>query len=236
MTLPGAVLFDLDGTLIDSEPVWGAAMRALARGRGVEVSDELLVRISGLDAMLAMEFVHGEFGWSGRDVAADVAFLMDRVQASYLRGLVWRPGAAELLAAVCRSGVPTGLVTSTYRPLVDVVLDIVGKDRFDVVICGDDGFAPKPSPAPYLAATGALGLPPASCVAIEDSSRGVASARAAGCVVVQVAPEPSGDAHLQVASLDDAVLAMLLSGPRDAAVAARQRVEAEYAVEMVDLV
>jgi HAD superfamily hydrolase (TIGR01509 family) len=236
MTLPAAVLFDLDGTLIDSEPVWGAAMRTLARSRGVEVPEDLLVRISGLDATLAMEFVHGELGWSGRGIAADVAFLMDRVRDTYIRELVWRPGAAELLAAVRRSGLPTGLVTSTYRPLVDVVLSIVGKDNFDVVVCGDDGHAPKPSPASYVAATSALGLPAASCVAFEDSSRGVASARAAGCVVVQVSPLASGDAHLHVPSLDDPSIAMLLSGARDVAGAAAERVEAQYAVEMVDLV
>ncbi len=236
MTLPAAVLFDLDGTLIDSEPVWGAAMRALARSRGVDVSVDLLMRISGLDATLAMDFVHRELGWAGLDIAADVALQMDRVREAYLRGLIWRPGAAQLLAAVRRSGVPTALVTSTYRPLVDVVLSIVGKDNFDVVVCGDDGHATKPSPAPYLAAIGALGRPAGTCIAIEDSPRGVASARAAGCVVVQVAPESTGDPHLHVTSLADASLTNLLSGQGDGPVAARKRVDAQHAVEMVDLV
>ena len=207
---PAAVLFDLDGTLIDSEPIWAESTRTLARSRGATVTDDLLTRISGLDATLAMRFVHTELGWSGWDVAADLAFVQNRVREAYQRGLSWRPGAAALLAATRKQGLVTGLVTSTYRPLVDLILSVVGKDNFDVVVCGDDGHEPKPHPAPYASAVASLGLNASSCVAIEDSPRGVASARAAGCAVLHVAwPLAALDVHAQVPDLSDVTLEFL---------------------------
>jgi HAD superfamily hydrolase (TIGR01509 family) len=220
---PAAVLFDLDGTLIDSEPIWAESTRTLARSRGATVTDDLLARISGLDATLAMRFVHSELGWSGWDIAADLAFVQDRVREAYRRGLTWRPGAAALLAATRKQGLVTGLVTSTYRPLVDLVLSAIGKDHFDVVVCGDDGHEPKPHPAPYMSAVTSLGLSASSCVAIEDSPRGVASARAAGCVVLHVAEPPAAlDVQAQVRDLSEVTVESLSRLVTDRQPAARQ--------------
>lgn len=180
------VLFDLDGTLIDSEPIWGAANRGLAHSRSMDVTEELLISISGLDSTLAMRHIHEQLGWVDHDVERDVAFVQEQVLKAYTRGVHWLPGARELLAEVRRERFRVGLVTSTYRELVQIVLDEVGAGAFDVVVCGDDGPAAKPDPAPYLSAIDQLGVSAAACVAVEDSSRGVASAEAAGCRVVRV--------------------------------------------------
>jgi HAD superfamily hydrolase (TIGR01509 family) len=101
-------------------------------------------------------------------------------------GLIWRPGAQALLAGVRAAGVPTALVTSTRRILVEVALDTLGRDMFDVVVCGDEVTATKPDPAPYLRAAELLGVPIEACVAIEDSPTGVASAVASGAGVLAV--------------------------------------------------
>jgi HAD superfamily hydrolase (TIGR01509 family) len=210
-----AVLFDLDGTLIDSEPVWAAAMRALAATRGERVPDDLLLRISGLDARQAMLLVHEELGWPAGAVEEDLAFVQGRVGAALRRGPRWLPGARDLVAAARRvPGLATGLVTATYRPLVDLVLADLGTAAFDVVVCGNEGDRPKPDPMPYLSAVRRLGVPAGGCVAIEDSVRGVASARAAGCAVLQVSPHAAAPgAHAYAPTLhgiDVATLAGLL--------------------------
>ncbi|MER7009735.1 HAD family phosphatase, partial [Dactylosporangium sp. NPDC000555] len=134
-----AVLFDLDGTLIDSEPIWGAANTGLARSRRAEVTDELLRSLSGLDATLAMRRIHRQLGWSGYDVQDDVAFVQRQVREAYARGVHWLPGARELMAEARAAGLHTALVTSTYRELVRYVLAEAGPDAFDAVICGEVG-------------------------------------------------------------------------------------------------
>jgi len=196
------VLFDLDGTLIDSEPIWGAANASLVRSRRAEITEALLGNLSGLDSTLAMQYIHEYYGWVDYDIDGDVAFVQQQVHQAYTRGVHWLPGARGILAAVRAAGFRTGLVTSTYRELVDIVLAEVSAETFDVVVCGDDGHAPKPDPAPYLGAMAELGVPAASCVAVEDSGRGVASARAAGCLVLNVTSSTRSDlAHAWARSL-----------------------------------
>ncbi|MET7419219.1 HAD family phosphatase [Dactylosporangium sp. NPDC005555] len=200
------VLFDLDGTLIDSEPIWGAANRGLARSRRMDVTEELLISLSGLDSTLAMRHIHEQLGWVDHDIERDVAFVQREVRKAYTLGVHWLPGARRLLAEVRREGFRVGLVTSTYRELVQIVIDEVGADAFDVVVCGDDGHAPKPDPAPYRSAIRQLGVTPSACVAVEDSPRGVASAEAAGCRVLRVCGVVHGDlgrTRTQVRSLTE---------------------------------
>jgi len=108
-------------------------------------------------------------------------------------GLVWRPGAAELLAAVRAAGVPTALVTATHRHLVEVALVTIGAANFDAVVAGDDLDETKPHPAPYRTAAELIGADPARCVAIEDSPNGIVSALAAGCAVLGVPSEVALD-------------------------------------------
>ncbi|MDR7326318.1 HAD superfamily hydrolase (TIGR01509 family) [Catenuloplanes niger] len=183
---PAAVLFDMDGTLIDSEKVWEIAIMELGRSYGGEVSEQARAAMVGAAMAESMRIMHEDLGQSWRDPEAGVRELEDRVADLFTSGLVWRPGAMVLLAAVRAAGIPTALVTSTSRRLVEVALDTLGRDSFDVVICGDEVTANKPDPAPYRMAADALGVDVTACVAIEDSPAGIASARAAGATVLAV--------------------------------------------------
>jgi HAD superfamily hydrolase (TIGR01509 family) len=209
-----AVLFDMDGTLIDTEKVWEVAIRELAASYGGTISDATRARMLGTANAQTMALLLADVGQSDRDPAPGAAWLDRRVGELFAEGeLEWRPGARELLAAVRAAGIPTGLVTNTGRGLVEVALRSLGAANFDVVVCGDEVSHSKPHPAHYLAATTALGVEPARCVAVEDSPTGVASAAAAGCVVLAVPHEtPLADlpgSGLVLESLLEADVAML---------------------------
>ncbi|MDT0303894.1 HAD family hydrolase [Streptomonospora wellingtoniae] len=194
-----AVLFDMDGTLIDSEHLWGRAESATAASLGGEWTAQDHRRSIGGAAVPVARYMIERAG--ARAGAHDVA---DRLQAEFARllagGAEPRPGAKELVARVAASGVPSALVTSTERALVDSAIGAIGVDSFDVSVAGDEVAANKPDPAPYLTAARMLGAEPARCVAFEDSEVGVASALAAGCatvaVVDQVAFTPGGRLHV----------------------------------------
>jgi HAD superfamily hydrolase (TIGR01509 family) len=186
---PAAVLFDMDGTLIDSEKVWDVSLADLATHLGGALTPETRAEMIGSNMDRTMVMMFSDLGLPLEPVAMDEAgrFLTKRTEELFHDGLPWRPGAAELLAAVRAAGVPTALVTSTERALTEVALDTIGRDFFDVTICGDevDG-RNKPLPEPYLKAAELLGVDPADCVAVEDSPTGSASAAAAGCTVLVV--------------------------------------------------
>jgi HAD superfamily hydrolase (TIGR01509 family) len=184
--LPAAVLFDMDGTLVDSEKVWDVALTELALHAGGELSAAARQAMIGSSMARSMQVLHDDLGQPWRDAAADAAWLTERVHELFGGGLTWRPGARELLAVVRGAGLPTALVTSTGRRLVEVALQTLGRQSFDVVVCGDEVTAAKPDPAPYRMAAELLGVAIEDCVAIEDSPTGVASARACGAAVLAV--------------------------------------------------
>jgi HAD superfamily hydrolase (TIGR01509 family) len=125
-----------------------------------------------------------------REAMEDAAhWLSRRTQELFGAGLPWRPGAPQALRMVRASGLATALVTSTERVLVELALDSIGREFFDVTVCGDEVPATKPAPDPYLAAAAQLGLRPWQCIAVEDSPTGAASATAAGCTVLVVPSE-----------------------------------------------
>ncbi|WP_171109239.1 HAD-IA family hydrolase [Streptomyces sp. Z423-1] len=175
-----AVLFDMDGTLVDTERLWWEAVEHVA-GRPLTDADqpEVLGRpVEHTAAWLADA--------TGRPVT-DLSAALHRQFAERVRtGIVPRPGALDLLDALARDGVPTALVTASPRDVAGTVLDVLGADRFAVAITADDTTAGKPAPEPYLAACHALGAEPAACVAVEDTHTGVTSAEAAGCAVLAV--------------------------------------------------
>ncbi|GLP72676.1 hypothetical protein TUSST3_92930 [Streptomyces sp. TUS-ST3] len=175
-----AVLFDMDGTLVDTERLWWEAVeqvagRALTEadrpdvlGRPVEHTAAWLAAATGAPAADLADTLHREFA--------------DRVRT----GVVPRPGALELLDALAAERIPTALVTASPRSVADTVLEVLGAHRFAVSVTADDTEHTKPAPDPYLAACRALGADPAACVAVEDTATGVASAEAAGCTVLAV--------------------------------------------------
>ena len=183
---PSAVLFDLDGTLIDSELVWSAAVGALVRehGRPWHAVDDDAILGWSIPALCA-EVLH-------RGVPLTEQQVVDRlhhdVGAALRRGLPWRPGARHLLAALHNSGIPLALVSATYRVVVAEVLAQAPDDVFQVVVTGDDPGRPKPAPDAYLRAADLLGVDAARCLAVEDSPTGVRAALAAGAATVAMDP------------------------------------------------
>ncbi|GIH19397.1 HAD family hydrolase [Rugosimonospora africana] len=184
-----AVLFDMDGTLFDSERIWDVSLADLAHKLGGRLSARARERIVGSNLLTTVRIVQSDLGVSGDDQDL-AAWLLDRTCRLFAAGVPWRPGAQELVAAVRSRRIPAALVTGSFRVLVDVVLDQIPADTFGLVICGDEVDHPKPDPEPYVTAAGLLGVSPANCVAIEDSRNGIRSAVDAGCLVIAVPEEP----------------------------------------------
>jgi HAD superfamily hydrolase (TIGR01509 family) len=187
-----AVLFDMDGTLVETEQLWGESMFELAARLGGRMSDEARSRTVGTSMRVAMEILHADIGVtrSEAELQADAAWVEDRTAELLAEGITWRPGAAELLRAVGAAGLATALVTTTPRALADIVLDSIrnglGEDPFDLTVCGDEVPARKPDPAPYRQAMTALGVAPGECVVVEDSLAGITAGLAAGAAVLGV--------------------------------------------------
>jgi len=200
-----AVLFDMDGLLVDSEPVWSVAeaeimawlggpwnldVKAQCVGRRVDESCRILVEIAGSSV-------------SPEEV---LERLVGRMCELFRADLPMLPGALDLVDACRAAGLATALVSSSYRALVDAALESIGESRFDVTVAGDEVANAKPAPEPYERAAAALGAHPADCVVVEDSIAGVLSGEAAGCRVVavpNVVPVPDAPGRTVVASLTD---------------------------------
>ena len=188
--IPAAVLWDLDGTILDSEKLWDIPLYELTEKLGGHLSTETRQAMVGTNVMVTMRLLYAEVGMpepSPEEVADSAAWIDRRMAEVFRQELPWRPGAAAALAMIREAGFRTALVTSTERDLVEIVLDTVGRHNFDVTVCGDevDG-KNKPLPEPYLKACRLLDVDPADCVAIEDSPTGVSSAVAAGATVLVV--------------------------------------------------
>lgn len=206
-----AVLWDMDGLLVDSEPVWTVAETELAHRLGGEWSDDLKASIMGTRLEVAVPAILRWYGADDSDdaVVSTSAWLLARMVELFADELPVRPGARELLTDLADRGVPQALVSSSYRVLVDAVLAGLGKHPFTLTLAGDEVVRAKPDPEPYLTAAARLGVDPARCVVLEDSPSGVASGEAAGCRVVAVpdlAPVPQTPGRLVVASLADLTL------------------------------
>ena len=193
---PAAVLWDMDGTLVDTEPYWVAAETEVVDEHGDgEWSKEDALRLVGNDLLVSGSIVQ-QRGHVRLPVEEIVELLMDGVASRIREAVPWRPGARELLSTLRADRVPCALVTMSYERLVGPVLDAMPSGSFDVVVTGDNVAHGKPHPEPYLHAARLLGVDPGGCVAIEDSQPGAASAEAAGCRVlvvenhVSVAPGP----------------------------------------------
>jgi HAD superfamily hydrolase (TIGR01509 family) len=212
------VLFDMDGTLVDSEKVWDVGLIELAGRYGGVLSAAARARMVGTNMAESMAILHDDIGQPWRDPEASVTWLEVRMKELFAAGLVWRPGAAELLVELRAAGVPMALVTATRRHLVDVALETIGRSHFGAVVAGDEVDETKPHPLPYLTAAALLGVEARHCVAIEDSPNGVASARAAGAAVLAVPAEVdlSGLAGVtlvaSLAEVDVAFLVRLVEG------------------------
>lgn len=182
LAAPSAVLWDMDGTLIDTEPFWIAAETELVEAHGGVWTHEDGLALVGNPMLVSAQVLRER----GVDLPHDeiVDFLNARVAAGVAAGIPWQPGARELLEEVAAAGVPMALVTSSFAVLAEPFAAAAG--LFDVVVSGDEVSRPKPDPEPYLLAAERLGVDIASCIAVEDSRTGVASAVASGARVLAV--------------------------------------------------
>lgn len=185
--LPTALLFDLDGTLADTERLWLEAKHVVARRHGIEWTiDDSLWATGRPTPEYAGEFVRRGARGTVDDIATEITA---HVADGLADGVVWRPGARSLLRAAVEAGVATALVTMAYRPVAEAVAHATGLPVFDVIVAGDDVERSKPDPEPYLRALAALGADAATCVAVEDTETGARSAESAGLRTLVV---PSG--------------------------------------------
>jgi HAD superfamily hydrolase (TIGR01509 family) len=206
-----AILFDMDGLLIDSEPLW------------FEVESEVMAHLGGQwDTADQQALVGGSLDRT-------VDYLLDRATRAAPRDEVGRwlvdgltallrergvpvlPGARELLAEVTDAGMPSALVTSSERQIMEAVIPKIGMN-FGATVCAEDVRQAKPSAEPYLRAAALLGVEPDRCIALEDSPNGIAAAEAAGCMVVAVPsmiPIPTRPGRVVASSLSQINLAML---------------------------
>jgi HAD superfamily hydrolase (TIGR01509 family) len=180
-----AVLFDMDGTIVDTEPYWIAAEYELVSRYGGTWSDEHAHALVGNALLTSAEYLQ-EHGGVRMPAPAIVEWLLDRVIAASERSVPWRPGAVDLLRELGELGVRCALVTMSYARLATVVAAHLPEHTFATVVTGDQVQDGKPHPEAYLTAVERLGVDATRCVAIEDSPTGIASAEGAGCVVVAV--------------------------------------------------
>ena len=185
MAVPDAVLWDMDGTLVDTEPYWVASEHEVVEKYGGAWSHELAMNVVGFDLLDAGRYIR-EHGGIDVEPADIVEQLLDRVVRRVEEAVPWRPGAVDLLSDLRAHGVPCALVTMSYRRFVQPILDGLPKGTFEVVVTGDGVTQGKPHPEPYLKAAALLGVDPSRAVAIEDSNTGTRSAVAAGCTVLVV--------------------------------------------------
>ncbi len=209
MSMPAelqAVLFDMDGLLVDTEHGWGVVELEVMAWLGSTVwTDADKAAVVGGPLPLSAQYMAERAGttvpWQEIEER-----LVDGMADLLRAGADHRPGAGPLLDDLMQHGVPTGLVSSSPRRLVDAVLASVGGEHFAITLAGDEVTRTKPFPDPYLMACATLGVDPARTIVLEDSPVGIAAAEAAGCVVVGVpfvVPlEPARRRHV-VGSLND---------------------------------
>lgn len=202
LKFPAAVLFDMDGTLIDSEHLWLMAEQSVMSGLGGEWTDADQAHCLGGPLERVATYMVSSVG-SSRSAESVGMDLMDEVEHLMRREpVIWRPGARELLAETVALAVPTALVTASWRRLVQTLHERIstdiGVDPFTVIVPGDEVARSKPHPDPYLRAATLLSASPRASLAVEDSPTGVSSAVAAECNVLAVP-------HLAQAVFDPAV-------------------------------
>jgi HAD superfamily hydrolase (TIGR01509 family) len=179
VNLPFAVLWDMDGTLIDSEPYWQESEIALAADHNSAWSEDDSLSLIGKSLYDSSALLKDRFS-SELHPHEIIDRLTSHVVSRLETKILWRPGAMELLFQLREAGVKTALVTMSMRRMALAVANSVGFDAFDFVVAGDDVTFGKPHPEAYQTAASQLGVSVEHCIALEDSPTGLASAEAAG--------------------------------------------------------
>jgi HAD superfamily hydrolase (TIGR01509 family) len=204
---PDAVIFDLDGVLLDSEPRWNEAKEALVRETGGSWKDDAPRVMMGMSSLEWSRYLRDELGVP-MEIDAISRDVVRRMTKGYQRELPLLPGAGDAVESL-RKRWPLGLASSSNREIIDLVLELAGfGPAFRVTISSEEVARGKPAPDVYLETASRLGVDPTGCVAIEDSSNGMRSAAAAGMALIAVPNPhypPSDDALALAAAKVDVV-------------------------------
>lgn len=217
--MPHGLLFDLDGTLLNSEWYWREAEGGVLAKYGVEYTDELAEAAIGIPLSLWVTRMKDQFGIAASAETMERQLIELMAEFTDTRPTLWRPGAYELLERSVELGIPTALVTASPKVLADVVLTKAPEGALETYVAGDMKLTPKPAADPYLVAAQALGVNPQYCVAFEDSPFGIRSAMAARTHAVLVPfmiTVPEYEGVVTVSSLekvDDAFLRHVMTLP-----------------------
>jgi HAD superfamily hydrolase (TIGR01509 family) len=204
---PAAALWDFDGTLADTEPIWIEAEFDLISRLGGQWSVEHAHQLVGNSLLDSGAYILNTIG--RHDLTPDwvvnqlLSYVVDRVTHEPMR---WRPGAVELLESLGAAGVPCALVSASYRVLLDAALTRLPMGTFQTSVAGDEVRLGKPHPEPYERACRALGVDARRCVAFEDSETGARSGNAAGALVIAVpnrVPISAAPRRMHVTSLTE---------------------------------
>ena len=202
-----AVVFDLDGVLIQTEEIWDEVREALARERGGRYDAEAQRAMMGMSSTEWSRYMHEELGIED-DPDAINAEVVRRMQARYREELPLIDGAVDAVERLAARW-PLAVASSSNRPLIDAVLELSGLARcFRATASSEEVARGKPAPDVYLEAARRLGVDPARCAAVEDSHSGIRSAKAAGMRVLAI-PNPSFPPDEEALAQADAVLASL---------------------------
>jgi HAD superfamily hydrolase (TIGR01509 family) len=185
MTKPAAVLWDMDGTLVDSEHYWLSSEQELASSVGAVWTEQDGLNMIGMSLYDSSRLIKQKL-----NLEMSTQEIIDRLTNSVIsklnQSLPWRPGAEALLRSVRAAGIPTVLVTMSMRRNAEEVVSRMGFEAFDLIIAGDDVEHGKPHPEPYLKAASELGVEITNCIAFEDSISGLHSAEASGAIAIGI--------------------------------------------------
>lgn len=212
MRLPEAVLFDLDGTLLDSEPLWLIAEQQVMTNWGIEWTEQNqmaclggpLERVAGYMRRLIQDARLAEVPSEGQITS----LLLTNIEQLFRNSPIqWRPGAVDLVRSVHRNQIPSAIVTASWRLLLDAVLEKMHEEvgAFGVSVAGDEVAMSKPDPAPYILASQLLTVDIKKCLAIEDSITGTVAAVSSGARTVAVE-------HLTPINVEGSVVVSTLVG------------------------
>lgn len=210
LRLPQAILWDMDGTLIDSEPYWQASEYALVESGGGTWTHEDVLALVGSDLVDAAHVLIA----AGAPLSPEgvVEYLIERVSTEIRANVPWREHSAQTLAMVRGLGIRCALVTSSHGPVAQAFIDAVEPGTFEVVVTGDMVERGKPNPDPYLLAAKTLGVEVTECIAVEDSRTGIKAAMSSGARTVgieAILPVEAQPGLSRISSLDQFTPALL---------------------------
>ncbi len=200
-----AILWDMDGTLVDSEPLWAIAIYELGEAMGKPLTEEVRLKTVGATTPATVQICADYAGVTLTDEKRDewVAWVFRRVSQLLSQQLEFRPGIPEILRQAKEAGIGMALVTNTARTLTDVSLQSIGTEHFAFTLCGDEVAQGKPAPDIYAEAVRRFGLTPDECLVVEDSGAGMQAGLAAGCRVLGIPEQPSTQVPEGVKTLDE---------------------------------